>query len=171
MLAWPAVNRRTLGAIALVTGIAVAAWIAWPRRAMSDEDRIRAAIDAMASAAEKRDIGGILEHVSERYRGEGGGRDELRGYLFGYLRRAEFVAVVVRAPRIERRGDEADASFRVIFTRVQAGAEVREGDIASAGAHAIDARFVREDGRWRVDRATRREIGFAEAILDPTGRP
>ncbi len=156
--------RRAIAVAILIGGAAVAAWLLWPRPPASDEDRIRRLVDEMAQAAEKKDIGGILEHVSERYRGESTDKDGLRGTLFVYLRGAQFVSVIVRGLTIDVKGDEADAKMRVLLTRAKVTQELRVEDLIQSGAHRIEAGFAREGTEWKVVKASRRDIPFAQAI-------
>ncbi len=159
------VSRRALAIAVATVGVAAAAWLVWPRRPPSDEERIRAAVDAMALGAEDRDVAAIVEHVSDVYRGEGGTKDELRALLFQYLRGAEFVSATIRGFHVDVQGDQADAVFRVILARVRGTQDVKEADVVNAGAHEIKAHFVREGSEWRLARASQREIPAAQALL------
>src|SRR5262245_42466140 len=52
----------------------------------SDEEQVRALIDAVETAAEARDASDVLEHVSDDYRdGSGYDKTELRRFLMGYF--------------------------------------------------------------------------------------
>jgi hypothetical protein len=159
------ISRRTAAVLVATVAVAVAAWLVSPRHEPTDEEQIAAAVQAMATGAEERNPAVILEHVSEGYRGEAGSKDDLRGLLFGYLRNAEFVSVLIRGLRINVEGDGADVSLRAILTRVRATSEVKASDVASAGALEFKTRFVREGGKWRVNQASRREIAVTDAIL------
>jgi len=52
----------------------------------SPEAQVRATIASIEEAAEARDVGGVLEHVSAQFRdGYGQGPSELSRYLRGYF--------------------------------------------------------------------------------------
>jgi hypothetical protein len=157
-------QRRTLAIVVAVVGIGIAAWLLWPRHPLTDEEKIRLTIEAMAHGAEEKNVAAILDHVSDRYRGEAGSKEDLRGMLFGYLRSSDFVSAVIRGLSVEAQGDAADVTFRVILARVRTP-EVKESDVINAGAHEIRAQLVKEDGEWRVSKATQKEIPVGEALL------
>src|SRR5579863_4626712 len=108
-------QRRTLAILVAAAGIALAAWLLWPKHPLSDEERIRLVVDAMARGAEEKNVAAILDHVSDKYRGEAGSKDELRGMLFAFLRNADFLSASIRSFSVEVQGAAADATFRVVL--------------------------------------------------------
>lgn len=66
------------------------------------EQQVRQVIEAGEAAAEARDLSGMLGHVSDSFRdGQGGGREELKQYLRGYLITHPSVEVLTRVESIE----------------------------------------------------------------------
>jgi hypothetical protein len=150
--------RRAVAGAVLVVGAAVAVWLLWPRTPRSDEELIRETIGRMCGSASQKDVGGILEHVSDGYRGEGGSKDELKGYLLGYLLRSDIVSVLPGRVEVEVRGSTARARLAVVLARVplKTAAEASPGSLA--GSHYIETELAKEaDGRWRVQTASRRD--------------
>jgi len=117
------------------------------------EAQVQAVIAAGEAAAEARDLGGILEHVSPAFRdGNGAGRDELKQYLRGYLVTHQSVHLLTSIESVE-------FPYRD-FARVQLklGTLGRETAGAAAFDLAVDMKDVVlvlqvEDDGWKVVRA------------------
>lgn len=150
---------KRIAVVALGLGVmALAAWRLWPGAPVDDETLIRAAIDDMAAKAAKKDIAGILEHVGERYQGEGGSKRELKAYLLGYLMRSGLVAAIPANVRIELpSGDSAKVSLVVLLARTPAKSAEGVAPEQLIGSHRIEAKLAREAGSWSVVAATRRD--------------
>ena len=116
----------------------------------SPEAQVQAVIDAMETAAEARDVGDLLEHVSDDYRDAyGQGPEEASRYLRGFFLTNQKVHLLTRIDAIEFPGkDEARANVTV-------GMMSREADGAAgwdlaADLYEFDVGLVREDGDWKV---------------------
>lgn len=115
--------------------------------------QVRAVIAAGETAAEARDLGGILEHVSPSFRdGNGAGRDELKQYLRGYLVTHQSVHLLTSIESVE-------FPYRD-FARVQLKVGMLGRETAGAAAFdlAVDMKNVvlelqLEDDGWKVVRA------------------
>lgn len=113
------------------------------------ETQVRAAIDAMAAAAEARDVGAFMEGVSANY-GDGEQRTKSDVFVMAqmYLGPGQTVHVTHRI--VEVTVDEDTARARVI-------AGVSDGPIVAPGTRAevleFDVRLERDGTRWRVNRA------------------
>jgi len=123
---------------------------------MGEEDdaaaRIRKVIDATTAAAEAKELGGIMEGVSEDFVGPYAmKKDELRRFVFAQLHRSEWRRIFVLKPKIELL-DEARAhvSVAAVLARgdVSTAAEALAGTKADAFQFEID--FRDEGGDWRV---------------------
>lgn len=118
----------------------------------SPEQQVRAVIDSMEQAAEARDVGELLDHVSDTYRdGQGQDRAEASRYARGYFVVNQSVHLLTRIERLEFPSpDEA----RV---KLQVGMAGRGGAAGGAGLTAdlydFDVALVREDGEWKVSYA------------------
>jgi len=142
-------NRLVLAAVALSL-IGLIAWGLWPRGPETDEDRIRLVIDQMAKAAGDRQVGDVVDHFSESYRGELGDKRQLHGYLVAAFFRAQALVAVPSGVEISVNGDRADVKLRLSLAQ----APGRSGG-DTLGSHLIEATFAREDGAWRVLTAQR----------------
>jgi len=148
----------TIGAAAVA--VLLAAWLLWPRRPLDDEAQIRRMIARTAEQAAQKDVSGIVEAVSERYRGEGGDKRELKRYLLGYLMRSEVVAAIpANVQLVQPVADgKAKVSLVVLLARTPAKKveDLRQEELI--GAHRIEADLEKEDGtEWRAVTATRRQ--------------
>jgi hypothetical protein len=154
--------KRAAAVAVLAAGFAVAAWLAWPRQPLSDEERVREVIARVARRAGAKEVGGMLEDVSERYRGEPGDKATLRQMLFTYLRRSDWVSAVPARLQVQVAGDRARAAFVALLVRRPAKGEEDVRPEELAGSFAFEVDFEREGDRWRAVDARRREAGAAE---------
>jgi hypothetical protein len=139
--------------IAILVGVGVAGALAfWPGRESPPQEIIQRNVLAMARSAEKRDVGGVMEHVSARFSGQGGmGRDELKRFVAAQVLRGTWVKVFVRDMRVELLSDtRARLVGRFVFGRSEGDtleALAREGRIQ---AYEVQGEVEREeDGQWR----------------------
>ena len=118
----------------------------------SPEQQVRAVIESMEVAAESRDVGDLMEHISANYRdAQGQDRTEASRYARGYFIANQSVHLLTRIESLEFPApDEA----RV---KLQVGMAGREGQPGSASLTAdlynFDVALVREDGEWKVSYA------------------
>jgi hypothetical protein len=114
----------------------------------SPEQQVRAVIDSMEVAAEARDVGDVMEHISSAYRGADGlDSAEAARYLRGYFVANQSIHLLTRIESLEfPTPDEA----RV---KLQVGMAGRGGQGAaglSADLYDFDVVLVHEDGEWKV---------------------
>jgi hypothetical protein len=119
----------------------------------SPEQQVRAVIESMELAAEERDVGDLLEHISVSYRdAQGQDRTEASRYARGYFVANQSVHLLTRIESLEFPSpDEA----RV---KLQVGMAGRPGEQGGAGSltadlYNFDVVLVREDGEWKVSYA------------------
>jgi len=157
-------RSRLFVAVAFAVAVALA-WKLWPRH-VSDEDQIRALVADVARKAGEKDVSGVMEHVSEAYRGEGGDKRELKAMLLGYLMRSGVVAVLPSNLQFTRppAGDEAAIAFLVVLARTPAKSAADLPVDQLLGSHQIAAELTREGGVWRVTRAERRQAGLGDWV-------
>lgn len=116
----------------------------------SPEKQVRAVIDQMEMAAEKRDVGEFTEHLSANFSdSNGSGPAEVARYLHGYFIANQSIHLLTRIEQLEFPiGDEARARVLVGMVGREAAA-TRSWDLA-ADLHTFDIALRREDGAWKV---------------------
>ena len=119
----------------------------------SPEQQVRTVIQSMELAAEARDVGELMEHMSANYRdADGQDRAEASRYVRGYFIANQSVHLLTRIESLEFPSpDEA----RV---KLQVGMAGRGGAPGatnlSADLYNFDVALVREDGEWKVTYAS-----------------
>jgi hypothetical protein len=141
--------RRATIALAMGAALAVAG--------CGDEEtpdaRVRAVIAAGEAAAEARDLSGILEHVAPAFRDDqGGGREELKQYLRGYLVTHPSVHLLTRIDSIEFPYRDL-ARVKLTVGTLGTGATEAAGFDLAADVHDVVLELQFEDDAWRVVRA------------------
>jgi hypothetical protein len=120
--------------------------------AASPEQQVRAVIDSMEVAAEARDVGDLMEHISDNYRdAQGQDRQQAALYARGYFVSNQSLHLLTRIESLEfPAADEA----RV---KLQVGMAGRDGEAGSsdlsADLHDFDLVLVREGSEWKVSYA------------------
>jgi outer membrane biogenesis lipoprotein LolB len=118
----------------------------------SPEQQVRAVIDSMEVAAEARDVGDLMEHISDNYRdAQGQDRQQAALYARGYFVSNQSLHLLTRIESLEfPAADEA----RV---KLQVGMAGRDGEAGSsdlsADLHDFDLVLVREGSEWKVSYA------------------
>ena len=118
----------------------------------SPEQQVRAVIASMEAAAEARDVGELMEHISANYRdGQGMDRTEASRYARGYFVANQSVHLLTRIERLEFPSpDEA----RV---KLQVGMAGRTGEPGTASLTAdlydFDLALIREGDEWKLSYA------------------
>lgn len=117
------------------------------------EAQVRQTITAMEKAAEARDVGELMEHISAQFR-DGYGRDgkELSQYVRGYFIANQSIHLLTRIENIEFPTQE---EARAQVTVGMVGRDAAESDAwnLAAEVHDFDVTFLREDGQWKVSHA------------------
>jgi len=112
----------------------------------SDEDQVRALVDAAELAAEDRDASDVLEFVADDYEDSNGfDKAQLQSFL-----RAWFLA----HPKVELLVSIDDLQIPVDGL-AQAEITVTNVDLANPERQRLKVEFRRRDGEWRVSRADR----------------
>jgi hypothetical protein len=118
----------------------------------SPEQEVRAVIDAMEAAAEARDVGDLLEHLSDNYRdAQGQDRQQAALYARGYFVTNQSVHLLTRIESLEfPAADEARVKLQVGMAG--RGGATGQSDL-SADLHDFDLVLVREGSEWKVSYA------------------
>jgi hypothetical protein len=139
--------RRWLPALLVGAGLAGCGSSATP------EQQVREVIDAGEAAAESRDLSGMLEHVSASFRDDqGGGREELKQYLRGYLLTHPSVEVLTRVESIEFPYRDYARVQLTVGTLGRGAAGSGTFDLAG-DVNEITLELALEGDEWKVVRA------------------
>ena len=142
--------RRATVALALGAALAVAGC----GDQQTPDARVRAVIAAGEAAAEARDLSGILEHVAPAFRdAQGGGREELKQYLRGYLVTHPSVHLLTRIDSVEFPYRDL-ARVKLTLGTLGTGSIEAAGFDLAADVHDVVLELQFEDDAWRVVRAT-----------------
>lgn len=118
------------------------------------EQQVREVIDQMEVAAEARDVGELMEHLSEDFRDVNGmGPEEAARYARGYFIANQSIHLVTRVEQIEFPTDgEARARVTVGMVGRDAAAAADAIDLTSLAADVYEFKIAlrREDDEWRV---------------------
>ena len=118
----------------------------------SPEQQVRAVIESMEAAAEARDVGDLMQHVSANYRdAQGQDRAEASRYARGYFVANQSVHLLTRIESLKFPSpDEA----RV---KLQVGMAGRSGEPGAASLNAnlydFDLALIREGDEWKLSYA------------------
>jgi hypothetical protein len=117
------------------------------------EARVRAVVAEGESAAESRDLGGLMQLVSPDFRdGRGGDREELGRYLRGYFVMHQSVHLLTRVESVEFPYEDYARVRLTVGTLGRESAATTAFDLA-ADVHDVVLELRLEDDEWRVVRA------------------
>ena len=118
----------------------------------SPEQQVRAVIESMEVAAESRDVGDLMEHISINFRdAQGQDRSEASRYARGYFIANQSVHLLTRIESLEFPSPD-EARVKVQVGMAGRGAEQGAGAL-TADLYDFDVALVREDGEWKVSYA------------------
>lgn len=154
-------NSRRLIPVVLAVAAAAAVLFLWPQEEVGPEEQVKRTVVAMTREAEEKNVGGVMEHVAERFHHDRGwGRDELKGFLAAQILRGTWVRVFVTDMEAEAvNPDEVKFRGRFLFGRSEAKTPEQLAADTSMSRYEVEATFVKEaDGVWRVIGAKHRSL-------------
>jgi hypothetical protein len=156
-------RSRVVGlALALLAGGLVLAL--WPRAELSVQEAITRKIIQMTRAAEQKDVGGLMEGVSEHFKSaQGWSKEQVRGLMVAQVLRGQWVRIFHTDLEVtEVSPTRGDFSVKFIFARSEAQELEQLARESVINAWLVEGSFEKEqDGEWRVVVARNRQ-------LDPT---
>jgi hypothetical protein len=160
-------SRSRLVGIVLAL-VAVAGVLAlWPQPEPGVKEAITREIVSMTHAAQEKDVGDIMERVSERFQTDRGWKkQQLHGVLAGQVLRGQWVRVFTTNLEVtEVSPTQGDFSVKIIFGRSQ-GERVEELSRETIlSAYLIEGAFEKEqDGQWRVVRARHQPLNATDLL-------
>ena len=112
----------------------------------SDEEQVRAVIDAVETAAEARDASDVLEHVADNYADSSGfDKTQLQNFLRGYF---------LAHPKLELLVNVESLEFPVDGL-AQAVVSIATVELTDPDMQRLKVEFRRRDSGWQVVRADR----------------
>jgi hypothetical protein len=138
----------------LVMLAVLATFIAGCGESQTPDALVRAVVARGEQAAEARDLSGIMDLVAPAYTdGQGGGRDELKQYLRGYLVAHQAIHLLTKVESVEfPYRDMAQVSL-TLGTLGRDAAAATAFDLA-ADVYDVELELKLDDGEWRVTRAS-----------------
>jgi len=116
--------------------------------------RVREVIAQGEQAAEARDLSGIMDLVAPAYTdGQGGGRDELKQYLRGYLVAHQSIHLLTKVDSVEFPYRDMAKVNLTVGTLGREAAAATAFDLA-ADVYDVELELALDDGKWRVTRAS-----------------
>jgi hypothetical protein len=153
-------RSRVIGlALALVAAGLVL--LLWPNEEPPVQEAITRKIIAMTHAAQEKDVAGVMEGVSERFKaGRGWGKDQVKGVLVAQVLRGQWVRIFHTGLEVtEVSPTRGDFSVRFIFARSEARELEELARESVVDAWVIEGAFEKEqDGEWRVVEARDRRL-------------
>ena len=151
------------GVVALLAAGAVLVF--WPRQEPGVKEAITQRILVMADAAERKDMGALMDGVAESFEsGEGWNKQQLKSVLLGQVLRGNWVRVFVKDIQVtEVNPSLGDVEVKIIFGRSQADTLETLARDSVLHAWLIQASFEKQDdGEWRAVRAKQRGLDPSE---------
>jgi hypothetical protein len=137
------VNARSALGLVIALGVSLSVYFLWPKEKLSPEDEIRALVAQVIKRAEKRDASGVSDVLSERFRGGGLGKQEVKQLLVGQFFRAQ--AIVVLNPLLEvTASSPTEGHFKGTFLFG------RDGAMPDASKYEIEADLLKASDGWQI---------------------
>ncbi|MEE9613958.1 MAG: nuclear transport factor 2 family protein [Thermodesulfobacteriota bacterium] len=121
---------------------------------MTEEDRVRAAVNGIAEAMEAKDLKAAIRYFSDDYNDEAGNdRSGIKGVLFHQIMRPGKLSVFVRGLEVKVEGSRALVDCKAALVRGDAIPD------ESAG-YRFSVVFRKEDGDWKALSAKWERVGL-----------
>jgi hypothetical protein len=138
----------------IVTLAALATLVTGCGESQTPDAKVRAVVARGEQAAEARDLSGIMDLVAPSYRdGHGGGRDELKQYLRGYLVAHQSIHLLTKVESVEFPYRDMAKVRLTVGTLGRDAAAATAFDLA-ADVYDVELELALDGGEWRVTRAS-----------------
>lgn len=119
-------------------------------KAEDPETQIRRAIEAAAAAAEKKDVSGVMELISEDFKSRGMTHGEVKRLVFGQLRVGDWQRVMLLRTVVALEDEtRAKAETTVVLARGNAQS-IADAVNANSGTYRFELGFRKESAGWKV---------------------
>ena len=144
---------RTYVILILATAaIALVLFFVMRRGPEDPEEQVRRTLEEAVKEVEARDLGALMDHVSERFKARSMDKRSLKGFMFMQLRRGDWRRVFLVDTQIEIGASQQTA-------QVETGAVLATGENierledvvpTDAGSYRFDIQMELEEDDWRV---------------------
>ncbi len=150
------------GAVKICVFILLCLFISGCTKQIAEEDKLKAIVNEVAEAAQKKDIDEIRKHISKSYRDqEGNDYDSVRRILLYHFIRAETVSIFVRSVDADIKGDTALVKANVILVRGKEVKSIKDIIPESAAGYRFEMIFKKENKDWKVVSGAWQDVGAA----------
>jgi hypothetical protein len=159
-------RSRVLSGMAAVVAAGLVLYF-WPREEPGVKDAVTRRIIDMTRAAEEKDVGEVMQGVSERFKTTDGWRkQEVRSILTAQVLRGQWVRIFTTDIDVnEVSPTQGDFQARFIFGRSQADKLEDLARESVLNAYLIEGTFEKEeDGEWRVVTAKQRRLDPSDLL-------
>jgi len=140
--------------VCIVVLVVLATIIAGCGESQTPDAKVRAVVEQGEQAAEARDLSAIMDLVAPSYRDEqGGGRDELKQYVRGYLVAHQAIHLLTKVDSVEFPYRDMAKVSLTLGTLGRDAAAATAFDLA-ADVYDVELELALDDGEWRVTRAS-----------------
>jgi ketosteroid isomerase-like protein len=130
-------------------------------KGVTEEDMVRQVVADVAEAAEKKDLKGIMRHVSKDYNDDkGNDYDGAKGIVFYQFLRSPKVSVFVRGVEVEVKEDRALVNTKVVLARGKEVKKIEDIIPEDAAGYRFSVVFRKEDGDWKALSAMWDNVGI-----------
>lgn len=153
-------SNRVIGVALGLLAAGLVLWL-WPSPELTVQEAITRKIIAMTRAAEEKDVAGVMEGVSDRFKaGRGLGKDQVKGVLVAQVLRGQWVRIFHTGLEVtEVSPTRGDFAVRFIFARSEAKELDQLAKESVVDAWGVEGSFEKEpDGEWRVVEARDRRL-------------
>ncbi|RKG72750.1 hypothetical protein D7W79_27500 [Corallococcus exercitus] len=159
-------RARVVSGMAAVAAAALVLFF-WPREEPGVKDAVTRRIIEMTRSAEEKNVGEVMEGVSERFKTtDGWSKQDVRGILTAQVLRGQWVRIFTTDIDVhEVSPTQGDFQARFIFGRSQADKLEDLAKESVLNAYSIEGTFEKEpDGEWRVVKAKQRRLDPSELL-------
>lgn len=161
------IDRRIAAGLTVALGLVViVAWIALRGEDDDPEAQIRATLQRAVEAVERKDLGGVMEVVSERFESGELTRDRVKGILFMQLQRNDWGRVFLTDTAVELiQDDHAEVKTAAVLAGGERVEALRDVAPARASVYRFELELRKEEDEWRVTSAQYRRARWDELIV------
>ena len=127
---------------------------------LSEEERVKAVVEDFAASAQEKDIKRFLSHVSKSYRDDNGvDYNGVKGIVLAQFLRVEKVSILVRAVKVEVKGETALADVKAVLISGREAKTIGGALPDDAAGYRFSIVFKKEDNEWKAITAKWDNVG------------